>query len=319
MRRLRHRGRRAIPERYSQAGPKHSPGHSGQFARTGKLSAATPSSLGPFRGVRIISVNSVFFSNKYQAANFADACSPVDSTAAARTFAWLESNLAQAAQDNEKVWLMFHIPPGIDGYSTMMQLSVALPGRRLALKTCAARRSFPCGSQSGPLSSSTSWPDYQTTITATFAGHDHTDDFRVIHAGQAGAAIRPDRSAHLAHLRPESRLSRRHLRPAGGETGRSNHLLSDQPPGCAERRSRHLDAGVQLCRGMAQPTPGRDQPQHHLRPDQKRPGSQRPVAEPCSTSPAPTTTCPQTVCEPSSVPLRHSTPPPIRRVIVPLR
>ena len=70
-------------------------------------------------GVRIISVNSVFFSNKYRAANFAHACSTADSTAAARTFAWLESSLSQARLDHEKVWLMFHIPPGIDGYSTM--------------------------------------------------------------------------------------------------------------------------------------------------------------------------------------------------------
>ena len=73
------------------------------------------------RGLRILSLNSVFFSNEYQAASFDKACSPVDSTAPTRTFTWLASNLAQARQAHEKVWLMFHIPPGIDGYATMMQ------------------------------------------------------------------------------------------------------------------------------------------------------------------------------------------------------
>ena len=50
------------------------------------------------RGIRIISLNSVFFSNKYHAASFANACSQVDSTAASRTFTWLESNLVLARQ-----------------------------------------------------------------------------------------------------------------------------------------------------------------------------------------------------------------------------
>ena len=35
--------------------------------------------------------------------------------------AWLDHKLAAAAQAHEKVWLMFHIPPGIDGYATAMK------------------------------------------------------------------------------------------------------------------------------------------------------------------------------------------------------
>jgi sphingomyelin phosphodiesterase acid-like 3 len=130
-------------------------------------------------GVRIISVNSVFFSNKYQAANFADSCAPVDSKAATRTFAWLESTLSRAAQNREKVWLMFHIPPGIDGYSTMT--------RYRSLSQAAGSHDV-CSEAIVPM-----WKPYwtdlfdhlvaehQNTITAMFAGHDHTDDFRVIH------------------------------------------------------------------------------------------------------------------------------------------
>ncbi len=67
-------------------------------------------------------MNTVFFSNKYQAANFAHGCAPVTSDAGERTFSWVEKNLADAKQANQKVWLMFHIPPGIDGYASMTQI-----------------------------------------------------------------------------------------------------------------------------------------------------------------------------------------------------
>lgn len=129
-------------------------------------------------GVRIISVNSIFFSNRYQAANFADSCAPVDSKAATRTFAWLESTLARAEQKREKVWLMFHIPPGIDGFSTMT--------RYQSLSKAGGSHDL-CSEAIVPM-----WKPYwtslfdhlvaehQDTITAMFAGHDHTDDFRVI-------------------------------------------------------------------------------------------------------------------------------------------
>jgi sphingomyelin phosphodiesterase acid-like 3 len=141
------------------------------------------------RGVRIISLNSVFFSNKYFAANFAKACSQFDSTAASRTFTWLESSLAAARQAHEKVWLMFHIPPGIDGYSTMVQY-------RQMSKTVSSSPQELCSKAIVPMWAPI-WTsrfdgdmqDFQTTITAAFAGHDHTDDFRVIPADQASGFV----------------------------------------------------------------------------------------------------------------------------------
>ena len=69
-------------------------------------------------GVRIISFNSIFLSSKYRARSSINGCAPVSSTAASDLMEWLERNLAAAAQANLKVWLMFHIPPGIDGYAS---------------------------------------------------------------------------------------------------------------------------------------------------------------------------------------------------------
>jgi hypothetical protein len=71
--------------------------------------------------VRIISFNSIFFSQKYRALSSEHGCEAVPSTAAADLFRWLSENLEAAKSAHQKVWLMFHIPPGIDGYATAQQ------------------------------------------------------------------------------------------------------------------------------------------------------------------------------------------------------
>jgi sphingomyelin phosphodiesterase acid-like 3 len=129
------------------------------------------------RGVRILSVNSVFFSNKYQAASFVDGCSQVDSAAASRTFTWLESNLAQAGRANQKVWLMLHIPPGIDGYATMMQYRRMSTG---STEDLCSKAIVPIWKPVWTTLFERVSADFQSTITATFAGHTHTDDFRLM-------------------------------------------------------------------------------------------------------------------------------------------
>jgi sphingomyelin phosphodiesterase acid-like 3 len=127
-------------------------------------------------GLRILSVNTVFFSNKYQATSFANACSPVDSNAAGQTFSWLESNLVQAKQANQKVWIMFHIPPGIDGYASMMQMQHAGPGQ-------CAKAIVPMWKPVWTSRFDGLTEKFQGTIMASFAGHTHTDDFRVLPGG----------------------------------------------------------------------------------------------------------------------------------------
>jgi sphingomyelin phosphodiesterase acid-like 3 len=156
----------------------------GRFNRDWKALGSYAVQPRAVHGVRILSVNSVFFSNKYQAASFADGCSQVDSTAASRTFAWLESNLAQAARANEKVWLMLHIPPGIDGYATMMQYRRAGAGTEDLCKKAIVPIWKPVWNTLFERVTT----DFQSTITATFAGHTHTDDFRIL-PSQAGFVL----------------------------------------------------------------------------------------------------------------------------------
>jgi sphingomyelin phosphodiesterase acid-like 3 len=135
-------------------------------------------------GVRIISLNSIFLSNKYRALSSSQGCREVSSTAASDLLAWLEVNLAAAAQANQKVWLMFHIPPGIDGYASSTS-------NGSQSHDDAAANAGTCGNSIVPM-----WvPEwttqfdallakYRSTVVAGFAGHTHSDDFRLV--GPAG-------------------------------------------------------------------------------------------------------------------------------------
>jgi len=68
-------------------------------------------------GIRILSTNTNFLSVHYR-----NACgSPADGDPGLATLAWLEAEFAAAKQAEERVWLLYHIPPGIDGYATLRQ------------------------------------------------------------------------------------------------------------------------------------------------------------------------------------------------------
>ena len=68
----------------------------------------------PMRDTRLIVVNDVFLSPKYTTCG-----GKRDSGAADAEMAWLEQQLNEARQAGQKVWVMGHIPPGIDPYSTV--------------------------------------------------------------------------------------------------------------------------------------------------------------------------------------------------------
>lgn len=129
-------------------------------------------------GIRIISLNTVFFSKKYHAASFNNGCSEIESAAALRTFTWLKNNLARAAQAHEKVWLMFHIPPGIDGYSTMVRYQNLSKQAGATSETCI-NAIVPLWDPIWTARFEGLLKKYRSTIAASFSGHTHSDDFRL--------------------------------------------------------------------------------------------------------------------------------------------
>ncbi len=133
------------------------------------------------RAVRIISLNTVFFSDKYQSQKFTAGCAVTPSDAPNEAFAWLESRLKEAQAAHEKVWLMFHIPPGIDPFTSLQTY-------RTLRKNNPSQADSPqlCTSAVVPLwvpTRTTQFDEllhqYHATITAVFAGHTHDDDFRL--------------------------------------------------------------------------------------------------------------------------------------------
>jgi sphingomyelin phosphodiesterase acid-like 3 len=136
--------------------------------------------------LRILSLNTVFFSYRYHAAMFSEGCATVPSSGGRDLLNWLESNLAKAQADNDKVWLMFHIPPGIDGYLSLLKyMSLAKEGT-LSGATLCSKAIVPMWVPTWTAEFDDLLEKYHTTILAGFAGHTHTDDFRLI--GAAGTS-----------------------------------------------------------------------------------------------------------------------------------
>ncbi len=111
---------------------------------------------------RLIVLNSIFFSVTYD-----NVCGTSIQTPALDQLRWLRSALEEAQEAGETVWLLMHIPPGLNGYSTATSASQGGPavtfwqpeltGRFLQLVR-----------------------QYQSTLQTAFVGHTHMDDFRVI-------------------------------------------------------------------------------------------------------------------------------------------
>jgi hypothetical protein len=134
------------------------------------------------RGVRIVSLNTVVFSNRYQPASFSEGCTRVASNAGTDVATWLESTLAKAKQDNEKVWLIFHVPPGIDGVATAHQYESLAQGAAKPNEEECSRAVVPMWAPAWTSQFATLMETYRDTVIASFAAHTHTDTFRLIGA-----------------------------------------------------------------------------------------------------------------------------------------
>jgi predicted phosphodiesterase len=112
-----------------------------------------------------IGLNTNFFSPGHYNNNHINYCSNTIPTkdAANEQLAWLKSTLAKCKTENKKVWMAYHIPPGMDIYSS---------------RTCPKVK--PMWDKSFNDDFLSLIKQYSGTIAANFAGHTHMDDFRVI-------------------------------------------------------------------------------------------------------------------------------------------
>jgi sphingomyelin phosphodiesterase acid-like 3 len=132
------------------------------FSRGGHYSIRVP----PLFRHRVVVVNSVFFSNQYE-----NSCSSKEETPGKDQMSWLAATVDEASRAGDRVWLMMHIPVGINDYNTVEDEEAG----------------------SGPVEF---WePGYtkefvdlvlkfRQTVEFVFSGHTHMDDFRIIGNGQ---------------------------------------------------------------------------------------------------------------------------------------
>lgn len=84
------------------------------FAAGGYMSVRLPA---PLRNARLLVLDDLFMSAKYTTCG-----GKPDASAAEAELAWLEQQLTVARGSHEKVWVMAHIPPGVDVYSSAKHL-----------------------------------------------------------------------------------------------------------------------------------------------------------------------------------------------------
>ena len=85
-----------------------------QFAEGGYYSATMAA---PMKDTRLIALNDLYLSSKYTT------CGGIPNASAAKDeMDWLKQQLAEARQAGQKVWVMGHIPPGVNPYSTIAKM-----------------------------------------------------------------------------------------------------------------------------------------------------------------------------------------------------
>jgi len=113
--------------------------------------------------VRIIALNTNFFSTKYQ-----NPCGTPGPDPGTQELVWFDDELRLARDLGKRVWLLFHIPPGMDVYDSVTY-----------------------GGSCPSLNAETFWKDeylqkylqitaaHRQIIAGSFAGHTHQDEFRI--------------------------------------------------------------------------------------------------------------------------------------------
>jgi sphingomyelin phosphodiesterase acid-like 3 len=145
-----------LPIIRGMVGPLGSPGFEQNWISYGNYSVTV-------RGLRLIFPNTVFFSTNYR-----NACgSADDADPGSATIAWLETELAAAQQAQQRVWLVYHIPPGVDGFATLRRGSC--PDRIVPMWKQTYAEPFYALMRR-----------YSDNVVASFAGHIHMDDFRLL-------------------------------------------------------------------------------------------------------------------------------------------
>jgi sphingomyelin phosphodiesterase acid-like 3 len=129
------------------------------FAAGGYYSVSLPA---PLEHTRLLVLDDLFMSRKYTT------CSgKADSAGADAQIDWLRQQLTGAREKRERIWVMGHIPPGIDPYSTAIKLRNVCGGKapEMFLSSDALPRLV---------------AEFGDVIQLAIFGHTHMDEMRLL-------------------------------------------------------------------------------------------------------------------------------------------
>jgi sphingomyelin phosphodiesterase acid-like 3 len=112
----------------------------------------------------IIVLNDVMWSPHYQ-----DTCGANGLAAAETMMSWLREKLARQRVAGVRVWLVHHIPWGIDAYSTLNAKAASCPAKVVPF----LKEAFASELRALLM-------EYREVIQASFSGHTHFDDYRLL-------------------------------------------------------------------------------------------------------------------------------------------
>lgn len=141
------------------------------FAAFGDYSVLLPA---PFHHLRIVAIDDLFESRRYAGCN-----AEPNPAAASQQLAWLTAQLQAARTHGEKLWIVGHIPPGIDPYSTAMHLRDICSGKSPEMYL-----------SSGALPETIA--PFPNEVPLAIFAHSHMDEMRFIPAaaGTGGIAVK---------------------------------------------------------------------------------------------------------------------------------
>lgn len=136
------------------------------FAEGGNYTAALPA---PIRDARIVVLDNLFLSIRYQSC-----AGKSDSAPAAEQIAWLRSQLEDARRAGQHLWVMAHIPTGVDPYSTVRKMRDVCGGEDpvMFLSTDGLAQTL---------------AEFGDVIDLVIFAHTHMDELRLLEPAQSGA------------------------------------------------------------------------------------------------------------------------------------
>jgi sphingomyelin phosphodiesterase acid-like 3 len=151
------------------------------FAAGGYYSVNLPA---PVEHTRLLVLDDLFMSERYQTCGGKEDVAP-----AAAQIAWLKQQLNEARSKNEKVWVMAHIPPGVDSYSTARKWKELCGGGKPKMFLSSEALSEVLAG-------------YGDVIQLAIFAHTHMDEVRLLIPANVDAAHRPVAVKIVASISP---------------------------------------------------------------------------------------------------------------------